>query len=52
MGYIARSTAPIRLKAFLVGCCDANGALADVREYLGGIMQNLTVGKTLFCTHS
>ncbi|MBO5201797.1 MAG: GTPase HflX, partial [Lentisphaeria bacterium] len=34
MGYIARSTAPIRLKAFLVGCCDANGALADVREYL------------------
>ncbi len=34
MGYIAKSTAPIRLKAFLVGCCDANGSLADVREYL------------------
>lgn len=34
MRYEAKSTAPVRQKAFLVGCCEAREELSAVREYL------------------
>ncbi len=39
MGYEAKSTAPVREKAFLAGCCAANEELSAVREYLAELSE-------------
>ncbi len=39
MAYEAKSTAPVREKAFLAGCCEAQEDIAVVREYLAELSE-------------
>jgi len=39
MAYEAKSTAPVRDRAFLVGCCEAQEDIGSVREYLAELRE-------------